>query len=121
MTEYFGKHCVHFCGKWEETEEVNPNFKEAEPVICFCNHKGNENGYEGNCNEKDCPLKKNAMKTYYIFWLDGEKEEAKGINEGDAFRRAGYGAGAVQAVDVISTEDKYEWDSILHKWATKKI
>jgi hypothetical protein len=51
------------------------------------------------------------MKNFYIYFLDGTKEKSEGINEGDAFRRAGYGGRAINAVDVISEKDDYIWIS----------
>ena len=39
------------------------------------------------------------MKTYILHWLSGETEEVTGYSISDAFTRAGYGAGALGALD----------------------
>ena len=39
------------------------------------------------------------MKTYILHWLDGTTEEIEGNSISDAFTRAGYGAGALKALD----------------------
>lgn len=38
-------------------------------------------------------------KMFILHWLDGSKEKVSGINIADACRKAGIGAGAVQAID----------------------
>ena len=38
-------------------------------------------------------------KIFIIHWLDGKVEEISGDNIADAFNKAGYGAGAVAAID----------------------
>ncbi len=39
------------------------------------------------------------MQKYLIYWLDGKTEKVVGHDISDAFRRAGYGGGAMNAVD----------------------
>ena len=39
------------------------------------------------------------MKTYILYWLDGKTEEVTGNSISDAFMRAGYGGGALAALD----------------------
>jgi len=39
------------------------------------------------------------MGKYRIHWLNGCVEEIDGTDIADAFRRAGYGSGAIRAVD----------------------
>lgn len=39
------------------------------------------------------------MKTFTLYWLDGLTEQIFGYDIADAFRRAGYGAGALKALD----------------------
>jgi hypothetical protein len=39
------------------------------------------------------------MKTFILHWLNGKKEEVKGLDIADAFRKAGYGGGAIRALD----------------------
>jgi hypothetical protein len=60
------------------------------------------------------------MKTFYIYFLDGSKEKSEGINEADAFHRAGFGGGAINAVDVISEKDNYIWVSEEKSWRSKE-
>lgn len=46
------------------------------------------------------------MKTFTLFWKDGKKELIRGTDIADAFRRAGYGGGALTALDYFSYGDK---------------
>lgn len=39
------------------------------------------------------------MKTFELYWLDGTKEIVHGDSISDAFMRAGYGGGAIRALD----------------------
>ena len=39
------------------------------------------------------------MKTFRLFWIGGSVELIKGDDIADAFRKAGYGAGAVRSLD----------------------
>ena len=39
------------------------------------------------------------MKTFKLHWLSGEVEVVKGYSISDAFTKAGYGAGAIRALD----------------------
>lgn len=39
------------------------------------------------------------MNEYKLHWLDGKVETVKGNSIADAFTRAGYGAGAMRALD----------------------
>jgi hypothetical protein len=56
MSVWFGKQCAYQICQWEEDEITNPNYKEAEPVLIYCNHPENSNDHEGNCNQKLCPI-----------------------------------------------------------------
>jgi hypothetical protein len=39
------------------------------------------------------------MKRFRLFWLDKTMEDIEGNDIADAFRRAGYGGGAIRALD----------------------
>ena len=39
------------------------------------------------------------MKRFKLYWLDGKTEVVSGRNIDDAFNKAGYGAGALRALD----------------------
>lgn len=39
------------------------------------------------------------MKKFKLFWLDGSTEIIRGTSISDAFTMAGYGAGALRALD----------------------
>ena len=56
------------------------------------------------------------MPTFYLYWLDGKKDEVEGTNIADACRRAGIGAGALPAMDVYSDKDEFTWDEKEHTW-----
>lgn len=40
-----------------------------------------------------------TMKTFKLFWLDGKEEIVKGTDIANAMNKAGYGAGALAALD----------------------
>ena len=59
---YFGHNCKYFIGQWETCDvqadtERTMIYRESEPVLNFCNHKGNPEDTEGNCSKSICPLK----------------------------------------------------------------
>lgn len=57
------------------------------------------------------------MKNYTFYWLNGKSEKAEGNSLADAFRRAGYGLGALDALDFYSeSDDDYEWDKTVREW-----
>lgn len=61
------------------------------------------------------------MQTYTIFWLTGKSEIIKGNDIADAFLHAGYGGGAIRAVDFYDTGDKREeWVWIKNQGWKKK-
>jgi len=39
------------------------------------------------------------MKKFKLYWLDGKEEVVEGTSIADAFMRAGYGNGAIRALD----------------------
>ena len=41
----------------------------------------------------------NSYRTFVLYWLDGKVEEIQGYSIADAFSRAGYGNGAIRALD----------------------
>lgn len=55
--EYFGKDCEYFSGHWERDGRP-PSKKHEKPILIYCDHRNNPAGYEGNCCEKLCPLRK---------------------------------------------------------------
>ena len=61
---------------------------------------------------------------YTVYWLDGKKSTlstAEGSSIATAFQEAGYGNGAVRAVDfyVNGKDDSYDWDSVKREWVKK--
>ncbi len=49
------------------------------------------------------------MKNFRLNWLTGKQEEGKGDSAADAMNRAGYGSGAVKALDFFEEWDKYKY------------
>lgn len=47
------------------------------------------------------------MKRYIIYWLDGKIEEVRGQTFEEAFMKAGYGAGAIAAIDYYEEVKNY--------------
>lgn len=59
------------------------------------------------------------MKTYTLFWLTGNVELVKGNTPEEAMTLAGYGNGAVRALDFYGEGDirnEYIWDSNIRSW-----
>ena len=62
------------------------------------------------------------LKDYTFYWLDGKKEVLEGETPSDAFIRAGYGAGALRAVDFfdVGITGDYKWDVEAKTWVKNK-
>ena len=59
------------------------------------------------------------MKEFTLFWLTGNSEVIKGTDIADAFRRAGYGEGALRALDFYSAgnvANEHVWDKENRTW-----
>ena len=51
------------------------------------------------------------MNKYIMYWLDGKKENVEGNSFKEASTNAGYGIGALRALDFYSdNNDNYEWN-----------
>lgn len=64
------------------------------------------------------------MKTFTLFWLSGTTELVEGNDPADAMTKAGYGNGALRALDFYSEGDKreeYGWDKENRTWRSKMI
>lgn len=64
------------------------------------------------------------MKTYILFWLDGEKTEIEGSSIEEALNNSGFGKGALRALDFYSDKEKetnYYWNKIERRWINKEI
>lgn len=61
------------------------------------------------------------MNKYTFYWLDGKREVLDGESVAGAFRDAGYGAGAMSALDFTCNgeDDSYDWNG--KKWIRKEI
>jgi len=58
------------------------------------------------------------IKIFTFFWLDGKRDVLQGRNTADALNRAGYGQGAVAALDFWTNGDDhdYQWNEANRKW-----
>jgi hypothetical protein len=58
------------------------------------------------------------MKTYTLYWLDGKREVIQGNDIADAMTKAGYGQGAVKALDFHASGDcnDYVWNKETYDW-----
>jgi len=61
------------------------------------------------------------MKKFRLYWRDGKTEVIEGRDIADAVTKAGYGAGAMGALDFHDKGElqSYEWDSIEKTWRMK--
>jgi hypothetical protein len=59
------------------------------------------------------------MNKYTFYWLDGTREVLEGKSESDAANRAGYGHGAISALDFVAKgeNNEYVWNN--NKWVKK--
>lgn len=58
------------------------------------------------------------MGKYRLYWNDGTTQTVEGADIADAFSKAGYGGGAVGALDFYDNthEQRYTWDRVNKKW-----
>jgi hypothetical protein len=64
-----------------------------------------EENEEQQVNDKTKPTASSDQQTFEFVWKDGKVERAKGSNIADAFKKAGYGASAVGALDYYKEVD----------------
>lgn len=57
-----------------------------------------------------------AEKEFTLYWLHGEKQVVKGTSIEDAFTRAGYGAGAIRAIDFYSNGNNTDYEYVNGNW-----
>lgn len=61
-------------------------------------------------------------KTFTLFWLNGKSETAEGETIDKAFTNAGYGNGALRALDFYAdgdVRDEWEFDKEKRTWKSK--
>ena len=58
------------------------------------------------------------MNTYTLYWRTGKRETVQGENPAQAMTLAGYGGGAVRALDFYANGDdhNYRWDAEKRDW-----
>lgn len=58
------------------------------------------------------------MKKFTLYWRDGKRQVVEGSDPADAMNRAGYGGGAVAALDFYAEGDNhdYRWDAAKRDW-----
>jgi hypothetical protein len=66
----------------------------------------------------DLFMKKPSIKTFTVYWRDGKKEVLKGRTFADALNQAGYGQGALPALDFYDDVGtfKYTWNETTKHW-----
>jgi hypothetical protein len=57
-------------------------------------------------------------KKFTLFWMDGKREVVEGDNISHSVICAGYGYGAIAALDFYAVGDNYDyiWNSVDKKW-----
>lgn len=55
---------------------------------------------------------------FTLFWKDGKREVVRGLHAADAMTAAGYGGGAIGALDFYAAGDchDYAWDVVKRNW-----
>jgi len=56
------------------------------------------------------------MKKFTLYWLRGDKTLVEGKTISEAFSKAGYGNGAIPALDFYSEGHIDEYKYINHRW-----
>lgn len=72
----------------------------------------------------DYGIKDEPNDSFTLFWLDGKSEIVHGKDIADAMTQAGYGQGAVPALDFHGKGDlrkNYVWVPDQHRWIAVKI
>lgn len=61
------------------------------------------------------------MNEFTFFWRDGIRQVLKGADEVDALNKAGYGNGAIRALDFHAPGDNKDWEWVKdeHDWKRK--
>lgn len=61
------------------------------------------------------------MNAYTLYWRTGKREVVKGADPAQAMTLAGYGGGAVGALDFYAIGDNhdYEWNEAKRDWVRK--
>ncbi len=59
--------------------------------------------------------------TYTFYWRTGQREIYSGNSPADALNGAGYGYGALAALDFYMPGDDHAYEYINHKWISKQI
>ena len=61
------------------------------------------------------------MNTFTLFWLTGHRNVVTGLTIADACNNAGFGAGAIPALDFFAEGDcdDYVWDEVERTWVKK--
>lgn len=59
---------------------------------------------------------------YTFYWLTGQREVLEGEKPNEALMLAGYGGGAIRALDFYAEgeNDEYEWDEEKRTWNKKE-
>ncbi|WP_280412625.1 hypothetical protein [Nocardia asiatica] len=60
-----------------------------------------------------------SEKSWTFYWLTGQREVLPGSTAADALNRAGYGAGAIRALDFFAEgdrDDSWTWNSDTRNW-----
>lgn len=61
--------------------------------------------------------------TFTLFWRTGQREIVRGRTIAEAMTLAGYGGGAVRALDFYAKgeSDAYRWDEKAREWLRKDL
>jgi hypothetical protein len=63
------------------------------------------------------------MQPYTFYWLSGKKETLIGESPANALNKAGYGSGALRALDFYESGfgSEWVWDSVNKLWINADI
>jgi hypothetical protein len=61
------------------------------------------------------------MKTFIVYWLDGNATPVHGVTVEKAFTNSGYGAGALAAVDFYDEDSRIKYEFVNGNWVRKPV
>lgn len=102
---------AHHCGKNPHTKQLNSTTGEyVYPSV--------HDAFIGWLSKAEY-IKQQAEKQYTLYWLDGKRQVVKGPTIAAAVTSAGYGQGAMAAMDFYEHGDNHEYEYLNKRWERK--
>lgn len=86
-------------GQWTFVGKEDEEQNDQAPRSFSIPHEQDDHGYRKDGEPKGSAMPEETTKKFKLVWQDGKTEIVKGNNIADAFSKAGYGGGAIRALD----------------------